>query len=192
MSLPKVIVYTAVATAIGVGAGMIGQDHLKPHEPAPSTPSVSKPAGAVEVLPDFSFPDLQGVQRSNVQWAGDYLLLYFWATWCKPCTLDLLALADLQRARAAQGLRVAAVAIDDPQAVRAYASRREPPYPILLGGEPAIHLMRDLGDRFQTLPYTALFDPHGRLIYRRPGPLSLEDIKRRLPAAPAPENPPNP
>ena len=180
MSLPKIVAYTAIATTVGIGAGLLAQRHLQGQRPPPAEAAMGKAHGTVEVLPDFRFPDLHGREYDNVRWAGDWLLLYFWATWCKPCTLDLTTLANLQRAYAARGLRVAAVAIDDPKAVRAWAANRDLPYPILLGAEPGIGLMRDLGDRFQTLPYAALFNPHGHLVYRHPGALDAQEIVRRV------------
>jgi thiol-disulfide isomerase/thioredoxin len=41
------------------------------------------------VVPDFEFTDFAGVRRHLSDVKGRYVLLDFWATWCRPCVEDL-------------------------------------------------------------------------------------------------------
>ena len=46
-------------------------------------------------VPDFAFADFSGAQHHLSDFAGKYVLLDFWATWCQPCLKET---PDLKRA----------------------------------------------------------------------------------------------
>ena len=50
---------------------------------------------AGEVLPAFSLEDRAGVVHSQDEFAGKYVVLDFWATWCPDCRADVPAMKDL-------------------------------------------------------------------------------------------------
>ena len=51
--------------------------------PASEYLTIDQVVGAV--LPDFAFTDLDGRSRRLSDFAGKYVLLDFWGTWCSPC-----------------------------------------------------------------------------------------------------------
>jgi hypothetical protein len=72
------------------------------------------------------------------------------------------------------------IAIDSPDAVREFTKTRALNYPILLGEEDAIELSRQLGNRFQGLPFSAIFDRAGKLIHAQAGELKPETIREQI------------
>src|SRR3989338_4438283 len=84
---------------------------------------------------NFTLPEVDGKKHSLEQWRGQVIVLNFWATWCPPCREEIPLLVALQKNRAATGLQVVSVAIDDPGAVARYSKSAGINYPVLLGGD---------------------------------------------------------
>jgi thiol-disulfide isomerase/thioredoxin len=58
----------------------------------------------------FMAPDGTKVDWSD--FAGNYTLVNFWATWCSPCVIELPSIDKLQKRYDGKGLNVIAVSID--------------------------------------------------------------------------------
>ncbi len=107
--------------------------------------------------------DLIGQQR--------VVLVTFWATWCAPCMTELSRLADMQRRRGAEGLRVVAVNTDPPASqgrARSVVRRVDRGGQLLVLMDQESILMRELNPR-ATLPYYVLFDRGGALVHSHQG-----------------------
>lgn len=131
-------------------------------------------------LPEFSLPNLQGTPMNSSQWAGQVLVLNFWATWCGPCQQEIPLFMELQRKLGSQGVQFVGIAIDDPEAVRSFAKQQAINYPILLGAEDAIALSQQLGNRIQGLPFSVIFDRTGRLAHTHIGELKRGPLEDKL------------
>jgi len=89
--------------------------------------------------PDFRAVTLDAhpVPRGIADYRGQVVLLNLWATWCGPCEWEMPAIEALHRDFAPAGLKVVAVAVDDPgfeQRVRDFVARKGLTFEILSEG----------------------------------------------------------
>ena len=128
----------------------------------------------VEQLPEFSFPDVDGNTRSSSEWNQKILVINFWATWCPPCREEMPLFVELQKSYAEKGVQFVSIAIDEPELVRDFHDVYEINFPTMLGGMEAIKLANKLGNRFDSLPFTAIFDRNGKTHHIQAGQMTRE------------------
>ena len=62
--------------------------------------------------PDFEGPDVMGKPVKRSDYLGKYLVLDFWATWCKDCRAEMPAVKSLYTAFAPKGVEFLGVSFD--------------------------------------------------------------------------------
>jgi thiol-disulfide isomerase/thioredoxin len=128
MSLRALV--ASALTVAGLAGVVWGSDLL---EPAASPVAPGAPA------PDFRAVTLDPVPVAKTlsDYRGEVVLLNLWATWCGPCEWEMPSLQALHEAYAPGGLKVVAVAVDDPgfeQRVRDFISQRNLTFEVLSEG----------------------------------------------------------
>lgn len=130
------LTYTGVAVLVGVLSALIwiNRDRFTPLDVGSRAP-------------DYRVRTLDGDTVSLAGFAGDVVLLNVWATWCRPCVVEMPALQRLHEELHEQGLRIVAVSVDAPRgAIGAFGQP---------GGS-----VRDFVAEFG-LTFTVLHDPTG-------------------------------
>lgn len=187
MSPTKVVFITVLVGAVSVAAALYGK-HWLDGEGDMSLP-LFKHDDQLHSLPEMQLSTPAGEPVSSTSWAGKVVVMNFWATWCPPCLREMPLFIRTQAAYADSPLTFVGVAIDRPEAVRAFIAEHPVNFPILIGGTDAVDISRRLGNRLQALPFTVIFDQHGRRVLSHPGEVSRETLKeqvtRLLPDAPA-------
>ncbi|KGI78896.1 hypothetical protein LF63_0102100 [Oleiagrimonas soli] len=132
-----------------------------------------------DALPAWTLPDADGHPQALAQWKGRPLLINFWATWCIPCRKEMPALVAAQRDRAGHA-QIVGIAMDDPQAVRAFLAQHPLNYPTLLGEDAKPDPRAVLGNTRLALPFSVLVDRNGRIARTHLGPLKAEQLTQWL------------
>ena len=114
------------------------------------------------------------------QWAGKVLVINYWATWCVPCREEIPALINVQHKYSGNGVHLVGIAMDSVSKVREYAKELQIEYPLLIGSMETLDLSKDLGNRAGVLPFTAVLDRGGKLVYAHAGALTEAELSAVL------------
>ena len=127
----------------------------------------SGPKGSVgSEAADFSLTALDGSAVRLADHAGRIVILDFWATWCRPCQLEIPHFIALTAEYGARGVAVIGVAINDREDnVRIFAERMRINYPTALGHD---GLVQAYGG-FNAIPTTFIIGPDGKIAARYTG-----------------------
>jgi len=121
-------------------------------------------------LPPLVLEDQEGEKRGLYDWHGKVILLNFWATWCRPCQVEIPDLIGYQREYGSQGLQVVSVGIDELRKLRNFARTVRINYPVLVADPRGGHaLLKRWGDPNGVLPFTVVIAPDGHLTFMRVG-----------------------
>ena len=129
--------------------------------------------------PDFTLLDLDGNQVSLGDFAGQPLVINFWATWCPPCQDEMPLLVEAFEREGGQVVFLA-ISIDEPErAVRRFAEKNDISFIILLdeGGKVASEY------QVKSIPITFFVNRDGQVVMRYVGQIPthrLEDGLSRI------------
>lgn len=127
--------------------------------------------------PDFSLADVEGRIRHINEWDGQVLVVNFWASWCSPCLQEIPELVDLQTRFGPQGLQVIGIALQKPEELGDFIRDFKMNYPVLAGEEPVIEIAESYGNLIGALPYTAIIDRSGKIVFVRAGPVTGAEVE---------------
>lgn len=132
--------------------------------------------------PDIEFSDSEGAIHTLKSLRGKVVLLNFWATWCKPCVMEMPALSRLQEALRDEPVVVLPLSLDSNggiKKVEAFYEERE-----------INNLSVYVDEAFKTyaafsvraLPSTYIIDPKGNIVATVTGVYEWdgEDVKAYL------------
>jgi thiol-disulfide isomerase/thioredoxin len=139
---------------------------------------------APEAIPEATFQDATGKERTLADWRGKVLLLNLWATWCLPCRKEMPSLDRLQKALGSDKFAVVAVSVDRKglDASRKFLEETEVKS-LGLYVDPATRMTSTF--KVVGLPATLLINAEGREIGRLLGPAEWdsEEAKQLIRAA---------
>jgi thiol-disulfide isomerase/thioredoxin len=125
---------------------------------------------------DQRFPTPDGAVLDMASLHGRPLVLNFWATWCPPCIKELPELDRFHREWSSKGWRVVGLAVDGAKPVREFLQKQPLSFAVGMAGLDGSALSRQLGNEQGALPFTAVFDRHGRLAHRKLGQTDFEEL----------------
>jgi thiol-disulfide isomerase/thioredoxin len=160
-----IVAVALIAAAMGFGAHLL---------------KLSSGSAGADVIMRLRLPDLAGHEQELAQWRGRVLVVNFWATWCAPCREEIPAFVSLQAKYGPSGAQFVGIAIDRREKVAEFAREFRINYPILLAGIEMVDVTRQAGNRVGALPYTLVFDRHGRIVASELGRAREAELERKL------------
>ncbi len=144
-----------------------------PAGPEPQTLAALR-ARPPAALPALHFTTADGRVRSLADYAGQGVVLNFWATWCVPCVSEMPSLDALSRALSGQRIVVLPVSLDRAGAGAVapfYAGHGIRSLPVLLDA----HADTMTALRLDGIPTTLVIDRAGREVSRVQGPVRWDE-----------------
>ena len=156
-----------VAAILALAGGVLAQHFIDPESQIETT-----------AIAEFNFPDLEDNMHKLSEWDGKVIIVNFWATWCPPCRKEIPEFVKLQKEYGDKGLQFVGIAIEEKEPVEEFIDFIEINYPILIGGDPAIELAQQMGNRIGAVPYSVVINRQGQIVHRQPGEFSTDSIKK--------------
>ena len=162
------LLYAAVAAA--AGAGGVGLAWWQREQ----TPALAPEQAALWKL-EFQTPG--GAALAMRSFAGNPLLLNFWATWCPPCIEELPLLDRFFAENSGNGWQVLGLAVDQAAPVNTFLQRMPLRFPVALAGFAGIELSKSLGNLSGGLPFTVVLGATGAVLHRKIGLVKEDDLR---------------
>jgi len=130
------------------------------------------------IAAEFQIADTNGTIHTLEKYLGKWVLVNFWATWCPPCLEETPEFSALYRSRKNNDLMVFGIAVDsaDPKRVLEFAEKQKMSYPLILGDD---NVTSQFG-KIHALPTTFLYDPTGKKVLHRIGPLTRSELEKLI------------
>jgi peroxiredoxin len=131
-------------------------------------------------FPEIDFTLIDGKKVSSGEFAGNLMLINFWATTCTPCRKEIPDLVNLHNEYSSKGFSVLGVAMsyDRPDQVIRFKQDYKIPYPLAMDIDSSIATRLNV----EAIPLTLLISPRGRIGYRHSGVINVDVMRKRIEA----------
>lgn len=164
--------FTLSAILIGVlCAGLGATLGAKKYEPVPAADT------AVQQLFSLTLNDANAKPQAMKQWQGKFLIINFWATWCKPCVEEMPELVQLQKDLASNNVQLLGLGIDTPSNIAEFTKKYQISYPVFAAGMDGTSISQAMGNKAGGLPFTALISPEGKVVKAYSGRLKMSELR---------------
>jgi cytochrome c biogenesis protein CcmG/thiol:disulfide interchange protein DsbE len=132
------------------------------------------PVRVGDEAPQFTLTTYDGITYNTADYAGQVVVINFWASWCKPCEDEAAELEQAWQMYSDQDVLFLGVAYTDtPSGAQAYLERFNISYP----SGPDLQTLISDAYRTRGVPETYIIGPDGRIAAVMIGPYqSIEDI----------------
>lgn len=127
---------------------------------------------------DFVLPDTSGTMRSLSDYRGKWVIINYWATWCKPCLEEIPQLVKLSREYRRHKVVVLGIDYESlkPEKLRAFMRDHHMNYPVLRTSPTAAQKLGPI----LGLPTTYLVAPDGAIASTQVGKITHTGIEQLI------------
>ena len=128
--------------------------------------------------PDFSLKDLDGQERRLSEFRGSWVVVNYWATWCRPCIDEMPELTEFHTTYEPAGATVLGINVEeiDVEQVREFVDSLSVTYPVLLAGpSPPEGMPTVIG-----LPTTVVVSPNGDVVSIELGLVTKDSLEETI------------
>ncbi len=135
--------------------------------------------------PDFTLADLAGKEHKLSDYRGKNVLLVFWATWCRPCEVEVPHLIELQNQADKENLVILGISYvstyppNTAEMIKRFAAAKKINYPVFAVEE---KIMPGPYNTINSIPCSFFINPEGKIKLATFGLISLGEIKAILQA----------
>ena len=126
----------------------------------------------------FSLTDLNGKTHKLSDYRGKWVVVNYWATWCPPCRKEIPDFVKFQQ-KHPKDVQILGIAYEDadPDKLKRFANEFSINYPIL-----TVDVYNPPGGILNStpLPTTVIYDPSGRRVEKRIGPMHERDLEAAI------------
>jgi len=135
--------------------------------------------GSEQLMPEFSFTDIDGQVHSSTDYQGKPLLVIFWATDCPGCVEEMPDLIKLYDSYSRDELSMLSIAMahDSIDHIKAMRADKRLPYTITWDQN---NSLAQAFDNVRVTPTHFLIAPNGEIKMRKIGSLQMELIYDKL------------
>lgn len=128
--------------------------------------------------PEWTLTDLDGQTVHSADFAGQVVLVDFWATWCPPCRQMVPGMVEVQETYRDQGFRIVAVSLDQqgPEVVKAFNAQFNVNYTTVMGDQAIVEAFGS----FQAIPTSFLINREGQIVSRHTGYVSKRQLASEI------------
>ena len=128
--------------------------------------------------PDFNLKGADDKRVVMSKFTGKAVVVNFWATWCRPCVVEMPGFSEVYDQYKAKGLEIVGVSLDRDgwNKVRPFLAKNKVSYPIVIGNE---ELYLAYGGK-SAIPTTVFVDRKGNIVETVIGTLHRDDFEKKI------------
>ena len=129
---------------------------------------------------DAKFNDVNGKAVDLSTLRGKTVVVNFWSTWCPPCIEEMPMFDEVQKQWQSKNVVFVGIAADQAGNVKSFLQKTPVSYPIVVGEQASIDLSRELGNRYDAVPFTVIINPQQHITMRHAGVYPRKDLEAGL------------
>ena len=126
------------------------------------------------------FKDVNGKIVDLTTLRGKTVVVNFWSTWCPPCVEEMPMFNEAQGQWKDKDVVFVGIAADQADNVKEFLKKTPVSYPVVVSGQPGFDLSRELGNRYDAIPYTLIINRQQNITNRHFGIYARKDLEAGL------------